>query len=73
MSEIKIDVVGKTCPVPLVEVRKAIRKAEEGDIITVTGTHEASRKEIPMAVDAMGFEIISNEQEGDTWTIKIKI
>ncbi|MDY6787521.1 MAG: sulfurtransferase TusA family protein [candidate division WOR-3 bacterium] len=73
MSEINIDVEGKTCPVPLVEVRKAIKQAEEGDIITVKGTHKASRKEIPMAINAMGFEIVSNEQEGDVWTIKIKI
>ncbi|MFO8061293.1 MAG: sulfurtransferase TusA family protein [bacterium] len=73
MSEISINVVGKTCPVPLVEVRKAIRQADEGDTITVKGTHQASRKEIPMAIDAMGFEILSNEQEGETWTIKIKI
>ena len=29
MSEIKVDCTGETCPVPLVETRKALRKAKE--------------------------------------------
>ena len=33
MAEIEVDVRGQTCPVPLVETRKALRKAQPGDII----------------------------------------
>ena len=73
MAEIKIDCVGETCPVPLVETRKAIRKAKEGDIIEVTGTHPSSRKEIPMAVKAMGLELLEvKDAGGGTWTIRIR-
>ena len=54
MAEIQVDCKNETCPVPLVETRKAIRKAEPGDVIEVVGTHPASRKEIPMAVEARG-------------------
>lgn len=35
MSTIRVDCVGETCPVPLVETRKVIRKASPGDIIEV--------------------------------------
>lgn len=72
MSEIKIDVKGETCPVPLVEVRKALKKAKEGDIVEVTGTHPASKKEIPMAVDALGLELIDVSEENGIWKIKIR-
>ena len=48
MAEIKVDVRGETCPVPLVEARKALRKAAPGDVIEIVGTHPASKKEIPM-------------------------
>lgn len=72
MSEIKIDVRGQTCPVPLVEVRKAIRKATAGDIIEVTGTHSVSKKEIPMAMKSLGLEILNIDEENGTWTISIK-
>jgi TusA-related sulfurtransferase len=73
MSEIKVDCIGETCPVPLVETRKALRKAKEGDIVEVIGTHPSSKKEIPMAVKAMGLELleVKEEKEG-VWKIKIR-
>jgi hypothetical protein len=37
MAEIIVDCIGETCPVSLVETRKALRKARRGDIIKVTG------------------------------------
>jgi TusA-related sulfurtransferase len=72
MSEMKVDVKGETCPVPLVEVRKALKKAEKGDILEVTGTHPASKKEIPMAVDALGSELLDVQEKDGVWKIKIR-
>jgi len=72
MAEILVDCRGETCPVPLVETRKAIRRAKPGDIIVVVGTHPASREEIPMAVKALGLEIISIEGTETNWTIRIR-
>ena len=72
MSNLKIDVKGETCPVPLVETRKVLKKASSGDIIEITGTHPASKKEIPMAVEALGMELINVEEKNGIWKIKIK-
>ena len=72
MADTRLDVRGETCPVPLVEVRKALRKAAPGDVLEVVGTHPSSKKEIPMAVKALGLELLSVEEEGDTWTIRIR-
>ena len=72
MAEIKVDCRGETCPVPLVETRKALRKAEEGDIVEVIGTHPASKKEIPMAVKSLGLELIDVQEEGELWRIRIR-
>jgi tRNA 2-thiouridine synthesizing protein A len=72
MAEIKVDCRGETCPVPLVETRKALRKAEEGDIVEVIGTHPASKKEIPMAVKSLGLELIEVQEEGELWKIRIR-
>jgi TusA-related sulfurtransferase len=71
-KEIKVDCVGETCPVPLVEVRKALRKASPGDIVEVIGTHPASKKEIPMAVEALGLELLSVGGTDTDWTIRIR-
>jgi tRNA 2-thiouridine synthesizing protein A len=73
MAEIKVDCTGETCPVPLVETRKALRKAKEGDIVEVTGTHPSSKKEIPLAVKALGLELLEvKDEEGGAWKIRIK-
>lgn len=72
MAEIKVDCKGQTCPVPLVETRKALRKAAPGDVIEVVGTHPASKKEIPMAVRALGLELLSVEGSDTDWKIRIR-
>lgn len=72
MSEIRVDCTGETCPIPLVETRKALRKAEEGDIVEVVGTHPPSKREIPMAVKALGLELIDVQETDGVWTIRIQ-
>jgi len=73
MSEkIIVDVRGETCPIPLVETRKALRKASPGDLIEIHGTHPASRREIPMAARALQLELVSEEGVDDDWVIRIR-
>ncbi len=74
IAEMEIDVRGETCPVPLVECRKALKKASPGDLVIVKGTHPASKKEIPMACEAMGLEVlgIEDKEKGKEWEIKIR-
>ena len=72
MSIIKVNCINETCPVPLVETRKAIRKAQAGDIIEVVGTHPASKKEIPMALEALSLELLSEEGTDTDWTLRIR-
>ena len=72
MAEIKVDCTGETCPVPLVETRKALMKAKQGDIVEVIGTHPTSQKEIPMAVKALGLELIDVQEKDGVWSIKIR-
>jgi TusA-related sulfurtransferase len=72
MDEIKVDCTGETCPVPLVETRKALRKANQGDIVEVVGTHPTSKKEIPMAVKALGLELLDVQEKDGVWKIRIR-
>jgi len=71
-ANIRVDCRGQTCPVPLVEVRKALKKAQPGEIIEVTGTHPASKKEIPMAVEALRAQLVSVEGTDTDWKILIR-
>jgi len=72
MAEIKVDCRGETCPVPLIETRKALRKASEGDIVEIIGTHPSSKKEIPMAVEALGLKLLKVSGNDGLWKIRIR-
>lgn len=72
MAEIKVDCMGSVCPVPLVETRKALKNAQKGDIIEVIGNNPSSKKEIPMAVKALGLELLSVDETAGVWKIRIK-
>ncbi|MBN1109851.1 MAG: sulfurtransferase TusA family protein [Methanomassiliicoccales archaeon] len=72
MAELKVDCAGKNCPVPLIEMRKAIKKATKGDVVEIRGDHPASKKEIPMAVESLGQELLEVTEDGKMWTIRIR-
>lgn len=70
--DIIVDVTGEVCPIPLIEFRKAVTSANKDEIIQIIGTHEDSKKEIPLAAEGMGLEVISIEDEGGLWKITVK-
>ena len=72
MTEIHVDCRGKNCPIPLVEMRKAIRKAAIGDVVEIVGDHPASKKEIPMAVQSLGQELVDVKDQSEGWAIRIR-
>ena len=72
MAEVRVDVCGQTCPQPLVEFRRAVRLSAPGDVIEIVGTHPASKEEIPLAVKALKLELLSVEDEGDKWKIRVR-
>ncbi len=69
-----VNVLDQTCPIPLIETRKALRKLKPGEELEVIGNHYASKKEIPMAVESLGDELLRIEEETDekTWHIYIR-
>ncbi|RLC95596.1 MAG: sulfurtransferase TusA family protein [Chloroflexi bacterium] len=71
-ASIIVNCRGKSCPVPLVETRKALRQANPGDVVEIIGTHPASKQEIPMAVKALGLELLSIEGTDSDWMICIR-
>jgi TusA-related sulfurtransferase len=72
MEEVKISTLGMNCPKPLVETRKALRKMQVGQVLVVEGDHHVSKDEIPKAMQDTGDEVISVQEQGGKWLIKIR-
>lgn len=76
MSDVQVsksvDARGSFCPGPLMELIKAVKSAEVGDVIEVLSNDEGSAKDIPEWVNKMGHELAYNEKVEDHWKIAIR-
>jgi TusA-related sulfurtransferase len=72
MADEVIDVKGLTCPAPLVETRKKLKRMEIGQTLEVIGDHGPSKKEVPEMMEEQGQEIVSITDEGGVWHVTIK-
>ncbi|MEX2684990.1 MAG: sulfurtransferase TusA family protein [Candidatus Sigynarchaeota archaeon] len=73
MADLKLDTLGKKCPMPVLLAKKEMTKMAAGDVLTVTADDAGALKDIPALVNkSPGFAISESKQEGNIITIKIK-
>ena len=56
-----IDARGSYCPGPLMELIRAIREAQVGDVLAVLSTDRGSKVDIPKWVEKAGHRLIALE------------
>ena len=67
-----IDARGSFCPGPLMELIRAIREAQVGDILTVRSSDKGSKIDIPKWVEKAGHRLLSVESLEDYDEITIE-
>jgi tRNA 2-thiouridine synthesizing protein A len=67
-----IDVCGLTCPRPLVETRKKLKRMESGQTLEVIGNHGPSKREVPEMMEEQGHKIVSVTEENGAWHVVIQ-
>jgi len=72
MADVTLDCRGLTCPGPLVETRKKLKKMEIGQTLEVIGDHAPSAREVPEAMEEIGHEILAKSEQGGVWRVTIK-
>ncbi len=71
-EDVHISTMGMSCPKPLIETRKALKKMESGQILVVEGDHKISLTEIPRTMEKTGDEVLSIDESDTKWMMKIK-
>jgi tRNA 2-thiouridine synthesizing protein A len=56
-----IDARGSFCPGPLMELIRAIRESQVGDVLAVYSSDAGSRTDIPMWVEKAGHRLVGLE------------
>ena len=72
MADEVIDTKGLTCPAPLVETRKKLKRMEIGQTLELIGDHGPSKREVPEMMEEQGHEIVSVTEEGGVWHVTIR-
>lgn len=73
MENIKLDTKGQDCPIPLIELRRAIAKAEVKDVIEVEFTCPEATTNLPKYAAENGYEVKKFEKLSEgVWTISVE-
>jgi tRNA 2-thiouridine synthesizing protein A len=56
-----VDARGSFCPGPLMELIRAIRESQVGDVIAVLSSDKGSKVDIPKWIEKAGHQLISLE------------
>ncbi|WP_018231766.1 sulfurtransferase TusA family protein [Thioalkalivibrio thiocyanodenitrificans] len=73
MSEVKvIDACNTFCPGPLMELITHMKQANVGDTLELLSTDSGTATDVPEWINKVGHEMISAEQVGDIWHIKVR-
>ena len=63
-----VDCLGQPCPVPVIELAKAVLTVEVGDVVEVLSDDPAARHDIPAWCRLRGQEYVSGE--GDRFVVR---
>lgn len=73
METIKIDTKGQDCPIPLIELKKAVAKAEVKDVIELEFTCPEATTNLPRYAAENDYEVLKFDKiDKGSWTISVE-
>lgn len=67
-----IDARGSFCPGPLMELIRAIKEAEVGDVLELLSSDKGTAADVPEWVAKVGHEMLGSEEKDGVWHLKIR-
>ena len=67
-----LDVKGMLCPIPVLKAKQAISQVPIGGILEVIATDPAAKQDIPAWVRRAGHDMVSTEEENETFKFYVK-
>lgn len=67
-----VDARGKSCPGPVIELRKGIRELKSGEIIELRATDKGSLTDIPAWAEETGNEVVATTQDGGMFSFLVR-
>lgn len=71
-SELIVDATGRACPIPIIELAKAILRVEAGRLVALLATDPAAKQDVPAWCAATGHELVSLSFEAGVWRARVR-
>jgi tRNA 2-thiouridine synthesizing protein A len=72
MSELEIDARGLLCPLPVLRLARALRRAPSGTVAVLLATDPAAAADVEAFCREKGDALLSAEQEGTLFRFRVQ-
>lgn len=67
-----IDARGSFCPGPLMELIRAIKEAQVGDVLELLSSDKGTAQDVPEWVAKVGHEMVGSEEKDGVWHLLVR-
>jgi TusA-related sulfurtransferase len=67
-----VDALGKACPVPVIDLARAVAEAEVGDEVVLLADDPGAKVDIPVWCRMKGHELVAVDHDDDGWRFRIR-
>lgn len=71
--DIELDCKGMFCPMPIVQLKKATKNMQPGQVLRLVATDPGSKRDVPAWAEKTGNDILDSNEEGKEFTFIIRV
>jgi tRNA 2-thiouridine synthesizing protein A len=73
VSEVLVDARGRPCPVPIIELAKAVRASAPGQVLELWATDRAVEADLRAWCEGSGHELLSQQEREGTYRARVRV
>ncbi|ATB32573.1 sulfurtransferase TusA family protein [Melittangium boletus] len=70
--DVRVDASGTWCPVPILEIAKAVRRLAPGALVELVATDPGVARDLPAWCEATGHQLLSLERRDALWVAWVR-
>lgn len=68
----EVDARGRPCPMPVIELARAIEEAPPGGLIRLLADDPAARVDVPVWCRMQGQRLVTSREDDGVWTFEVE-
>jgi tRNA 2-thiouridine synthesizing protein A len=72
MSDLEVDARGLLCPLPILRLARALRRAPAGTVALLLATDPVAVEDVSVFCQEGGHELLSTDRQGEVFSFRVK-